>query len=99
MDHVKINSQQATLISGNKIKVEIDLCEGHTNPTINLSVIGKDGIEISHSVILGAHDTHIVFTLHLRKQNPEFPLTVLCESIVEEDVLIDTKYCMIAKSE
>jgi hypothetical protein len=95
----KIKSMKAETISDNRIRVGIDLFEGHSNPTLLLSIYDQNEVVLSHAVILGTQDLHTEFTMHLRKQPGGYPLALVCVSTVDEKIEVDQLRLLIGESE
>ncbi|KAF0112087.1 MAG: Uncharacterized protein FD147_354 [Chloroflexi bacterium] len=86
-----IRSLKATLISRNRIHTEIDLFENHSKPNLTLSLKDSDGTEISRSIIISTIDQHIEFMMHTRVADPKYPLTLSCETFIDDNQPLGSK--------
>lgn len=79
------------LTSNSKVKVSVDLHEGHDRPNLSFMLIDANGELLARSFIVNSIDQHIDFTLHIRHPQPAFPITIHCESFFEDDKPVDQK--------
>lgn len=86
-----IQSLRGEGLPGGRVHVDVQLAENHSKPNLLLTLNEPNGKEVCRSMILGTIDKQVEFTLHCRVSNPEMPLTLTCESYLEEGNPIDTK--------
>lgn len=78
-------------LAGNRVHVDVQLAENHSKPNLLLTLTDPNGKEVCRSMILGTIDKKVEFTLHIRVSDPVMPLTLTCESYLEDENPIDTK--------
>jgi hypothetical protein len=61
-----------------KVRATVVLDRDGTSPDLDLLLLDKKGAEICHSTIIEVPTAEICFTLHIRKDKVEFPLTLKC---------------------
>lgn len=86
-----IKSITGNEISGNRVHVIVELEENHTKPNLTMILSDALGNEVSRSIIMGMLDPHVDFTLHIRVQDAQAPLTLTGVTFMEEDQPIDSK--------
>ena len=82
---------EAVFTSNSKVKVSVDLHDGHDRPNLSFSLVDGHGEMLARSFIINCIDQHIDFTLHIRQSEPSFPLNLKCDSFFEDDQSVDQK--------
>jgi hypothetical protein len=90
-----ISKLEAELISDSKVKVSVDLYEGHDRPNLSFMLVDGNGEMLARSFIINSIDQHVDFVLHIRNSQPIFPLSLQCESFFEDDQPVDQKEILI----
>ena len=73
----------------NLVKVTFDLHEGNDHPNLSFTLKDANGEGLAQSFIINCTDLHMDFTLHIRKLEIIFPLTLHCATFIEDDQPID----------
>jgi hypothetical protein len=74
-----------------KVRVSLELDRGDTKPDINLSLIDKDGNEVSRADIIELFGESMAFTMHIRQKGPIFPLILVCRMSYVDDAVHDER--------
>lgn len=81
----------AILTPQQRVKAAVTLHSKNDRPSLSLVLTDSQGVELARSFIINCIDQKIEFTLHIRQVQPSFPLTLRCESFLQEDIPIDNK--------
>jgi hypothetical protein len=61
-----------------RVRTMVKLDRADTSPDLDFFLLEKNGEEICHSTIIEIPTADICFTLHIRKDDVEFPVTLKC---------------------
>jgi hypothetical protein len=76
-----------------KVRVSVELDRDDTHPDLDLILLDKTGAEVSHSTIIEVPTSEMTFTLHLRKESVEFPITLKCQlSYLNDEVQVHKEF-------
>lgn len=90
-----ISKVNASLLATGKVKVNLELFEGNDRPNIVFLLSDANGNVIARSFIISCIEQNMDFTLHIRQDQPAFPLTLTCETFFEDNLAIDKKEMII----
>jgi hypothetical protein len=81
-----------------RVRITVELTRDDTRPDLDLHLNDATGIEISRSTILEVFGPSMVFTMHIRKTEPKFPLTLTCRLNYLDDTIQSEKEIIIEKA-
>lgn len=87
---VKIRSLDAKPLDENRIRAILDLEEAETSADLVFILNDANDRELSRAVIMNNRDSHVEFTLHLRQQNFQPPISLTCTAYQVEDIPLDS---------
>lgn len=87
----------AVLTPQQRVKAAVTLHNKNDRPSLALVLTDAKGMELARSFIINCIDQKIEFTLHIRQPQPSFPLTLRCESFLQDDTPINSKEISIKK--
>lgn len=81
----------AVLTPQQRVKAAVTLHSKNDRPSLSLVLTDSQGLELARSFIINCIDQKFEFTLHTKQSQPSFPLTLRCESFLQEGSTIDSK--------
>jgi len=87
---VRILSLNAKTLDGNRIRAILDLEETKTKANLVFILSDANNWELSRAIIMNNGDSHVEFTLHLRQQIFQPPVSLICTVYQVEDTPLDS---------